>query len=198
MEPVRQQFMVSLEARLTHDYFRPDGQRSDRRGNFQVLPNHNAFVCWSENSYVSEHTPDGRLLFEARFASRRLVTYRAFKFNFTGNPIEFPVVKAFAYGEGPETSVSVYYVSWNGATDVAEYRFYDGETDALLGVKPRQGFETMLMQSKSYADFVYVEVIMKDGSVGSLSDLAIVQRPAEWPEPAQESEPSETWTKTEL
>lgn len=75
----------------------PDGKRSDKRGNFQLLQNGNAFVGWSDNGYMSEHSPGGRVLMEAQFASKRFVTYRSYKFNFTGRPAELPALRGFVY-----------------------------------------------------------------------------------------------------
>ncbi|KAK4505517.1 hypothetical protein PRZ48_003480 [Zasmidium cellare] len=164
---------------LTSSRHRPDDGRSEKRGNFQLLPNGNAFVGWSENSYISEHSPDGRLLMEAQFTSHRFVTYRAYKFNFTSAPSEPPVLKAFAYGESVDQSVSVYYVSWNGATDVAIWEFYD-EDDALLGRAPKSGFETTFSRSSRYRDKVYAVAVSAGGVVLGKTVLEDVEYPRSW------------------
>lgn len=163
---------------------RPDGGRSDKRGNMQMLPNGNAFVGWSENSYISEHSLDGRVLYEARFASKRFVSYRSYVFNFTGTPTDRPALKAFAYGTGPAQSVSAYYVSWNGATEVAAWRFYDMEGDRLLGEKAKTGFETAFHQTDTFASSIYVEAVMRDGTVMKWADRhpVAVELPDEWRE----------------
>lgn len=142
---------------------RPDDGRSTKRGNFQLLPNGNAFVGWSENSYISEHSPDGRVLMEAQFASDRFVTYRASKFNFTSTPVELPVLKGYAYGESPGRSVSVYYVSWNGATEVAAWEFYS-EDHHMIGRTPRSGFETAFQHTSHYIESVYARAVDADGT----------------------------------
>ena len=122
---------------------------------------------------------------EAQFASERFVSYRAYKFNFTSWPEEVPTMKGFVYGDKVEESMSVYYVSWNGATDVAAWDFYNAETDELIGKKLRTGFETMYSQSRLFADFVFAEAIAEDGSVMGRSHTVVVERPLEWP-PAPE------------
>ena len=160
---------------------RPDGKRSEKRGNFQILDSGNVFGGWSDNCYISEQSPDGRTLMEAQFASERFVSYRAYKFNFTSWPEEVPTMKGFVYGDTIEESMSLYYVSWNGATDVAAWDFYDAATDQLIGKKLRTGFETMYSQSRMYADFVFAEAIAEDGSVMGRSHTVVMERPLEWP-----------------
>lgn len=122
---------------------------------------------------------------EAEFASERFVSYRSYKFNFTSSPKELPVMKGFVFGDGPEEEkdgkMSVYYASWNGATEVAEWRFYNAQTDSLLGSKERTGFETMFSQSRELADFVYAEALSYDGSVLGRTMTEVVERPRDWP-----------------
>lgn len=159
--------------------YRPDDGRSTKRGNFQLLPNGNAFVGWSENSYISEHSPDGRVLMEAQFTSDRFVTYRAYKFNFTSAPAEPPVLKGFAYGESPERSVSVYYVSWNGATEVATWEFYN-EDHRIIGRTPRSGFETAFQHTSRYIEMVYARAVDADGGTLGESPVEAIDVPHGW------------------
>lgn len=177
---------------------RPDGGRSDKRGNMQMLPNGNVFVGWSENAYISEHAPDGRVLYDARFASKRFVTYRSYLCNFTSTPTDRPVLKAFAYGTSPAESVSAYYVSWNGATEVVGWRFYSDVDDELLGEKVKTGFETVFHQTRTFASSVFVEAVMRDGTVVKWADRhsVAVELPEVWnedsrkkPEPAKPAGP---------
>ena len=171
-------------ARVLRRIERPDGGLTPMRGNFQLLPNGNAVGGWSDNGYVSEHGPDGRLLFEARFASERLVNYRAYKYNFTGHPTEPPALKAFVYGETPETSTTAWYVSWNGATEVAKWRFcrgtYSKEIPAnVVGTTLKIGFETVF-HSDGAEGPVYVEAIAKNASVIGRSEIQQAVLPFEW------------------
>ena len=118
---------------------------------------------------------------EASFASKRFVTYRAYLFNFTTMPAEGPILKAFAYGESPSSSMSVHYVSWNGAMDVAMWRFVDSETNVVVGEQTRTGFETVFAQSKVLASSVYAEAVATDGRVLGRSSVVVVVRPQNWP-----------------
>ena len=93
-----------------------------------------------------EHAADGRLLMEANFRSDRFVTYRSFKFEFTGTPLdEAPALKSSVFGVSADTSTTVAYVSWNGATEVAAWRLYSSDTmsQGSLDIRPKTAFETM-------------------------------------------------------
>lgn len=165
---------------------RPDQGISQLRGNFQILPNGNRLVGWSDDSYITEHSREGQLLMEARFRSERFVTYRAYKSNFTGFPAEEPVLRAFAYGSELNSSLTVYFVSWNGATEVSSWRFWRdhalGDGKAFIGEAPRTGFETSF-SSQGYESSVYAEAISRDGSsLGSTPSIKIfAPRTAESP-----------------
>lgn len=172
----------TLVASVVKRWIRPRFKQSIMRGNFQLLPNGNAFSAWSENCVISEHSGDGELLMEANFRSTRLVTYRTYKFNFTGLPSHPPDLRAFVYGTGPASSTTVFYVSWNGATEVAQWRFYsivDGE-EVILGSKMKTGFETMF-QVSGYDQAVLVEAVGADGfSILGRSDVQAPAIMSEW------------------
>lgn len=177
---------VEMTATLLHRYSRPDGHLSDLRGNVQTLENGNTFICWSANGYFSEFLPNGDLALDARFATPRFTTYRAFKFNFTATPTEPPVIKAFAYGEDVKTSVLVIYASWNGATEVDSWKYYGANSREtkykLLGSVQRSGFETTLMVS-GYAGLAYAEAVAANGTVLGRSSVERVTVPAAWKMP---------------
>lgn len=170
-------------ARVVRRWIRPDGQLSRLRGNFQLLPNSNAFVGWSSNCYITEHTYDGELLLEARFTSQRFVTYRAYKFNFTGNPTEPPTLTSYVFGTTPETSTTVCFVSWNGATEVAAWDFHRNSSttsqSSLLGRASKTGFETMF-QITGFEPSIYAEAISAEGQVLGRSAVETADAPPDW------------------
>ncbi|KAK4896122.1 hypothetical protein LTR27_005979 [Elasticomyces elasticus] len=170
-------------ARVIKRIARPDGGLTKLRGNFQILSNGNAFVSWADNGYISEHNVNGDLLFEAQFASKRFVTYRTYKFNFTGHPTEPPIMKAFVYGEVPETSTTVWYASWNGATDIAKWHFYRQLNStagySFVGAARKDGFETMFM-SDGFECVVYAEAVASNGTVLGRTDFDHPPPPAHW------------------
>ena len=171
-------------AKVLKRWIRPDSSLSRLRGNAQFLDNGNLLTCWSDNSFLSEHSPDGELLMNAAFRSTRFVTYRGYKFEFSGTPAEAPIVKALANGATRERSTTTIYVSWNGATEVASWKFY-GESpdmeDILLGTKRRTGFETSF-HSDGYAPLLYAEAIAEGGSVLGRTATIAVPTAAHWPQ----------------
>jgi hypothetical protein len=153
---------------LLRQYNRPDMGLSRLRGNAQVLPNSNLFVGWSDDGYISEFTEDGRCVLEARFLSPRMTSYRIYKFNFTAFPKDPPTLKTYAYGAPNSTSLTVFYVSWNGATEVAFWNVYGSESSdfgssKLLGKAPKSGFETMITVA-GYVPWAWAEAITANGS----------------------------------
>lgn len=154
----------AMVANVTKRWIRPDREVTTARGNFQLLPNGNAFTGWSENCKISEHSWDGELLMEAEFAGHRFVTYRTWKSNFTGMPSDPPDLRAFVYGLDARTSITVVYVSWNGATEVVRWDFYCVvDKEILLGSKNKTGFETTF-QIVGYKEKVLAEAVGADGS----------------------------------
>ncbi|KAJ5082014.1 hypothetical protein N7532_011057 [Penicillium argentinense] len=173
-------FIVSLHtaaspmtATLIERYDRPDESLTRLRGSVQILPNDNVLVSWSKQGYMSEFTRRGRSIMDASFASKRFNTYRAFKSNFTGFPSEQPVLKAFTYGVGASSAVTIAFVSWNGATEVRSWNFYDGSTQASIeapvGNIKKDGFET-LFTFNGLLENVWAEALDADGrSLGKTS-----------------------------
>ncbi|PYI02540.1 hypothetical protein BO78DRAFT_217191 [Aspergillus sclerotiicarbonarius CBS 121057] len=172
-----------MTARLIARYNRPDGQLSRLRGNVQILPNGNVFVGWSEQGYQSEFSPEGDVLMTARFASDRFSTYRAYKSEFTGRPRAPPDLVASVYGTDEDDLTTVFYVSWNGATDVAGWNFYaqayDGGAPVLIGYVNKADFETMYI-AHGFLDWVSVAAIDHEGNVMGTSTVHRTKTPDNW------------------
>ena len=185
---------TTMTAHLRQRFERPDRKLSRLRGNFQHLPTGNFFATWSDNAVISEHDAKGCLLMEAHFQSERFVTYRAYTFEFKGSPNEPPVLKAFAFGADRATSTTVYYVSWNGATEVAKWRFFSkGESSRdqiFRGDTQRTGFETTF-HTRGYYERVFAEAIDADGSVLGTTDYCTVTPPGHW-KPAGDTDKSDS------
>ncbi|KAJ5563756.1 hypothetical protein N7535_008920 [Penicillium sp. DV-2018c] len=150
------------------------------RGSARVLPNDNIFVGWSEYGYSSEHSPNGTLLMTARFDSERYSTYRAYKGEFTGRPNTPPDLVASVYGTREQDTTTLIYVSWNGATDVAQWNFYaqadEGGQSVLIGTTNKTDFETMFI-ADGYMDFVPAEAIDAEGNVPHTSEVKRTSTP---------------------
>jgi len=137
------------KAELVHGYYPPKGYKllSKSQGSTQVLPGGNVLVNWGSEGAVTEYTKDGQVVFHASMDSGKLAdgveNYRGFRFNWTGLPTEEPAVVALEGDEG--TSV---YVSWNGDTETAVWRFFEVVDElgsrSFLGEVERKSFETRL------------------------------------------------------
>ena len=172
-------------ARVLNRYDRPDGLLSRARGNFQVLENGNAFLCWSRNAYISEHSEDGRCLMEGKTVTRGLASYRAYKFNFTGVPsIHELALKSLSFCSG-QHMLTTHYVSWNGATEVRSWNFYSVEGHpagreggkanyTLIGNAVKTGFETTFV-SQARANYFAVEALDVRGATLGLSEVQEVE-----------------------
>jgi len=172
-----------MSAKVAMRWNRPDGKLSHLRGNAQVLPDSNVFVGWSgEDGYMTEHSSTGEVLMEARFSTDRLSTYRAYKYhNFIGTPAGPPSLKAFTF-RGPEaTTMTSFYVSWNGATEVARWKFYGSKINkssefTLVGSMKKSGFETVYA-SEGDMEYVFAEAVAADGASMRNSTVQRTNRP---------------------
>ncbi|GJC86442.1 hypothetical protein ColLi_09280 [Colletotrichum liriopes] len=114
-----------------------------------MLPNTNVFVNWGEAGAITEFSEDGEVLFHAYLDSGgySVQNYRGFRSNWTGNPREEPVLLAMYGVAAGEIDA---YISWNGDTEVAVWKFYAepledrNQERILLGQVRRTGFETYL------------------------------------------------------
>ena len=144
--------MDMMKAELVAAYDHPHHAITNSRGSNQVLPDGNVFMCWAYHTLVSEHSPDGTVLMEAKL-KKNIHTYRAYKFEWVGHPPQPPNVYSAAFVAGFDTSTIV-HVSWNGATEVATWNIYqtdlEGKGRKLLASTPRHGFETNV----TYAGYV--------------------------------------------
>ncbi|KFG83575.1 hypothetical protein MANI_016079 [Metarhizium anisopliae] len=166
----------SWTADLVRAYFPPDNLLSKSQGSTQVLPGGNVLVGWGSEGAVTEFTSDGTPIFHAYMDSGLLgdgvQNYRAFRYNWTGLPSEDPAIVALESNDG--TAV---YVSWNGDTETAVWRFY-AETDDFasrhfLGEVERKSFETKLLVPNQKLTSVSAEAIDASGKL--LISTAVVK-----------------------
>ncbi|KAF4219535.1 hypothetical protein CNMCM5878_003039 [Aspergillus fumigatiaffinis] len=167
-----------MTAAVVARYTRPDKGLSISRGNMQTLPNNNVLISWSDAGYHSEFTPSGECALEAKFASGRFSTYRGYKFDFVGHPAEPPILKCFVYGVRPETSTTVCYVAWNGATEVASWRFFT-MTTGTVGTVPKVDFETVFM-IEGHINSIWAEALDVHGRTLGQSGIVESVVPSSW------------------
>jgi hypothetical protein len=108
-------------------------------GNAQLLPNGNLMVGWGSQRWFTEFTSGGEVVFDAALPYGG-ENYRALRYPWVGRPSEPPTLVSRRV-EGSRELL----VSWNGATEVAAWRFQTGATPGGLvneAAKPRHRFET--------------------------------------------------------
>jgi hypothetical protein len=139
-------------------------------GDDQQLPDQDDFVGWGQRPYFSQYNAHGKLVFEGRFVDSN-ITYRAYRFPWSGTPSDPPTVAVTRQGR----KMTV-YVSWNGATGVAAWRvFGGGRPDALPAVASasKRGFETAIVApARAY---VAVQALDAKGHVLRRSTVQQVQ-----------------------
>jgi hypothetical protein len=133
---------VRGQARLVRKYtHHPRRIVSKFMGNAQVLGNGNVVVGWGSEPFVTEFTPDGRIVFDGKLPLGG-ENYRAFRFPWVGKPVTSPALVAHRR-RGRRTL----YASWNGATEIASWQLLAGGRaaglDPVRNVRKR-GFETAL------------------------------------------------------
>lgn len=177
---------VRWTAELVQGYYPPEGYKllSKSQGSTQVLPNGNALVNWGSDGAVTEYSVEGKPIFHTYMDSGELgkgvENYRAFRYNWTGLPSEEPAVVALESEDADKTTTTV-YVSWNGDTETAIWRFYE-VTDgfgsrAFLGESKKTSFETKLVVPKGKkVGKVSAEAVDKAGRVLRVTGIAGVER----------------------
>jgi hypothetical protein len=156
-------------ARLAAEYLH-DGYLAVAMGSMQRLPDGGAFVGWGTVPGFSEFTPAGKLRFDARFPGGE-VSYRAYRYPWTGNPSGRPSLTVEAVNGAPTA-----FVSWNGATAVAHWRLRTGAaTGSLRAGKTvsRTGFETQISLAQA-SGYVAVEALDKNGRTLATSTTVAV------------------------
>jgi hypothetical protein len=130
------------QARLSADFTHPDPPLlAASQGNMQTLGSGNTVVEYGGAPQMSEFAKDGSLLFDAHLPFE-LISYRGFRFPWSGHPSRPPAVLANLNNTGEETIV---HASWNGATEVAAWRVLAGaRRDSLApqATVPSSGFES--------------------------------------------------------
>jgi hypothetical protein len=121
-------------------------------------------VGWGSAGGATHFAPDGDVVFDASWAPAD--SYRE---PWTGQPATVPDVVAVPVDTG-EVDV---YVSWNGATEVDQWRVISGPDPGHLEpveTARRDGFETTLTIDPADADYVAVQALDATGTVLATSE----------------------------
>jgi hypothetical protein len=115
---------------------------SGSQGDSDTLPDGDTFVGWGEQPYITEFSPSGEVVFDARLPAPGQ-SYRAYRAPWSATPTEPPSVAVRASAPGTNTV----YASWNGATAVRSWRVLTGDSPSALtpvAEATRTGFETAI------------------------------------------------------
>ena len=148
-------------------------------GNTQRLADGNTVLGWGApsqaNGYsfitMTEVSPDNQTLFELTF-DQSYVSYRAFRFPWQGTPSTLP---ALAYKIVNGTLTLGY--SWNGATEVASYQVYGGnslQSLHLIQENPKTDFETQSQFSNLPTGECYFQVAAMDANSKEMARSQII------------------------
>lgn len=154
-------------AKVVQEFIHPEHPLAPTQANVELLPSGNFFVGWGQSPLVSEHTADGRLVFEGRVSGASSI-YRSYRQPWVGRPKSRVAIATEASG-----SKATAWVSWNGDNRVRKWRVLAGpRSSKLLPVKSvkRNGFETRINLSHlpAGADFVQVKGLKASGkTIGS-------------------------------
>jgi hypothetical protein len=152
---------TTKQATLVHQYAHSPSVLSISEGSVQPLSNGNMFVGFGGTPVFSEYSSSGQQLFSASLVSP-VQFYRAFRLAWTAQPTGSPFASASASGSG-----TIVYASWNGATNIANWRLLAGPSpEALQAVTGHasNGFETWIYTSSAQAYFA-VQALNSSGRV---------------------------------
>ncbi len=164
-------------ASLIHAYLHSPPVLAGSQGNVQMLFNGNVFVGWGAAPTFSEYTASGTQIFKAWFRSP-VQSYRAYRFdNWTGLPQSPPALVAKSSSTSGQDNL---YTSWNGATQVAQWRVLGGPTSSALTpvtTVPWSSFETTIPVSTASDHYFEVEALDSNGNVLAHGTSAVVKAP---------------------
>jgi hypothetical protein len=158
-------------AQLKRQFLHPQALQSSSLGSVQLLPNGNVFVGWGAEPFVSEFSPSGELLFDARLGSG-YQSYRAFRIPWSAGGSGQPAIAAAAQG----ARATNLWVSWNGDTEVARWQVLAGaRPNALkpLTSVPRAGFETAIALDSRPRQLAVVGLDASGRPLGQSMTLAV-------------------------
>jgi hypothetical protein len=155
----------TMRATLVHAYAHPKRVLSPHQGDAQRMANGDTLVGFGGKPYIAEFTRDGRVVLDAKLVVGDF--YRAYRFPWHARPATKPTV---VVRDGKA------YVSWNGATDVAQWEVRAGDSSRALtsiAKAPKRGFETAIRLD---TDATLVSVTALDARGTPLGTSRVVER----------------------
>lgn len=172
----------TMTTTLLREYHIPDGGVvSNSQGSVQPLENSNVFIGWGAQPFISEFTAEGDCIMLGQFGANNSLAenYRAFKINWVGTPDSTPALWTSA---NSTRSPTTFYVSWNGATEIVNWRFFGGvnasNVSVVLGTSPKEGFETTFVAYEYYG-WGYAEALDQKGAILGVTPVKQTYVPAQ-------------------
>ncbi|PRA04698.1 ArsR family transcriptional regulator [Arthrobacter sp. MYb229] len=156
----------AMTASVVTEYAPPQERAAGSMANAQELANGNMLIGWGSQSYFSEYNHDGELLYDICHGDA------CYPEGFSGGGTSYRAYKAAWHGQ-PSTDPQLTlrdrtaYVSWNGATEVAQWRLLTGDDAATASEQAtveRESFETAIPLPGD-ARYVVVEALDGNGEV---------------------------------
>ncbi|EPS29320.1 hypothetical protein PDE_04269 [Penicillium oxalicum 114-2] len=161
--------LVNRRAELVQTYYHPQQLAAVSQGNVQILDSGNVFVGWGHSAAYTEFSPEGVVVCNVHYGASayfqfgRVVSYRVTKADWVGMPDTLPDIAV----AGDHA-----YVSWNGATEVREWRTeaWDGVSlrnmsFEIVGQVVRDGFETEIWLPVNVTSYFRISAIDANGNV---------------------------------
>lgn len=160
----------AMTASVVTQYLPPADRPAGSMANTQPLADGGMFIGWGQQPFFSAFTRDGELLFDVCHGQACHAeagggggSYRAYLGDWEGHPTTIPDVVV---------EDATVYVSWNGATEVAQWRVLAGADEARaaeIAVVDKTGFETAIPLPEQIQDgpagYLAVEAVDDTGAV---------------------------------
>ncbi|KXT13806.1 hypothetical protein AC579_2339 [Pseudocercospora musae] len=163
------------QARLLKRFFPASKTLAQNQGSVQHLPDEHTLVSWGLVAEFSEFDQDGTRVLDVAFAESMTRAYRVQKFDWVGRPDESEIA-VYLYARTNDSNV-YFWMSWNGATEVREWRVLR-EDGLVLGVVEWEGFETFFDAGR-FVSSGYVEAVGNDGKTLGRSKVVQTLVPTE-------------------
>ncbi|WP_343956856.1 arylsulfotransferase family protein [Yaniella flava] len=161
----------AMTASVVTEYTPPQDRPAGSMANTQPLDNGNMMIGWGQQSYFSEYTNEGELIYDVCHGDGCHESpigggggsYRAYKGPWEGQPNTEPDVVVQQADNGQQRA----YVSWNGATEVDRWRLLAGsdEDDVTQETSVNKAsFETSIPVLDD-SEYVAVEALDAGGAV---------------------------------
>lgn len=131
------------------------------QGDVEALSNGDEFLGWGAESYYSEYTQSGTVLYDVLMPGSD-ISYRSFRNTWVGLPLTRPAAAVQQVNRAP-----VVYASWNGSTETVAWRLLAGSNPHALSpvsTTARTGFETA-MAAPASSRFYQVQALDAQGRV---------------------------------